>query len=309
MKKRIIAGVLAVTLILSMTVGCGADTDSKTQETTSESETQSDDTSEGADMSQYADASEMTEVEDVVDPGMTPVYGDALNPGTYEVAMRSSSSMFKVERVELTVGDDGILTVRLHMESEAYSHIFPGTAEAAAAENGAGAIEIAEDASTGERYFEFIISGLDEGIPAAAFSVRKQKWYDRTLLFESSSLPDEAFKEKQFETVADLGLSDGEYTCEVTLSGGSGKASVESPSTITVKDGECVATIRWSSDKYDYMMVDDVRYEPVSTEGGSVFEIPVSGFDYEMPIQADTTAMSKPYLIDYTLNFSSSSIK
>ena len=71
---------------------------------------------------------------------------------------------------------------------------------------------------------------------------------------------------------------------------------------------ECTAEIIWSSNKYDYMMVDGDRYDPISTEEHSVFEIPVDGFDYEMAVEADTTAMSQPYLIDYTLTFDSATI-
>ena len=95
---------------------------------------------------------------------------------------------------------------------------------------------------------------------------------------------------------------------EVTLEGGSGKASVESPAKLTVRGGEVTATIVWSSSNYDYMVVNGAELLPVNEEGNSVFEIPVSGFDYPMPVQADTTAMSQPYLIDYTLYFDSASI-
>ena len=57
------------------------------------------------------------------------------------------------------------------------------------------------------------------------------------------------------------------------------------------------------------MKVDDVQYDPVNTEGNSVFEIPVSGFDWKMPVLADTTAMSTPHEIDYTLTFDSASLE
>ncbi len=67
--------------------------------------------------------------------------------------------------------------------------------------------------------------------------------------------------------------------------------------------------IAWSSSNYDYMLVDGVQYDPVNTEGNSVFEIPVTAFDTPVAVQADTTAMSQPYLIDYTLTFDSASIQ
>ena len=65
------------------------------------------------------------------------------------------------------------------------------------------------------------------------------------------------------------------------------------------------ARIEWSSPNYDYMLVDGEKYLPVNTEGNSVFEIPVAVLDEEIPVAADTTAMSKPHEVEYTLMFHS----
>ena len=43
---------------------------------------------------------------------------------------------------------------------------------------------------------------------------------------------------------------------DITLSGGSGRATITSPAEITVQDGEVQAKIVWSSSNYDYMEVD-----------------------------------------------------
>ena len=94
------------------------------------------------------------------------------------------------------------------------------------------------------------------------------------------------------ENAVKTDLEDGEYSIQVELEGGSGKASVSSPTLMLVKEGKMYARLQWSSSNYDYMKVDDVQYDPVNTEGNSVFEIPVSGFDWKMPVLADTTAMS-----------------
>ena len=166
-----------------------------------------------------------------------------------------------------------------------------------------------DEAEDGSHSFEFPVEALDEGIPCAAYSKNKEKWYDRTILFRVDSLPVDAFKEGVFTTVDSLGLSDGTYSVEVSLAGGSGKASVDSPADIKVENGECIATIVWSSPNYDYMVVNGDKYLPVNTEGNSVFEIPVSIFDKNMKVIADTTAMSEPHEIEYTLYFDSSTIK
>ena len=98
-------------------------------------------------------------------------------------------------------------------------------------------------------------------------------------------------------------ISDGEYAASVTLTGGSGRASIDSPCTVTVKDGKATADIFWSSPNYDYMIVDGTRYEPVNEDGNSEFIIPVK-LNKKMKVQADTVAMSTPHLIDYELFFS-----
>lgn len=110
-------------------------------------------------------------------------------------------------------------------------------------------------------------------------------------------------------TAEDLKLEDGDYTAEVKMEGGSGKASVTSPTGFTVKDGKVTASVEWSSPYYDYMLIGDEKYEPVNKDGNSVFEIPVDGFDYPMEVVADTVAMSTPHEIEYTLQFDSASIK
>ena len=72
--------------------------------------------------------------------------------------------------------------------------------------------------------------------------------------------------------------------------------------------GKAVATVVWSSSKYDYMLVDGERYDVLTTEPGSTFEIPVAAFDTELTVIGDTTAMSTPHEIEYTLNFDSATL-
>ena len=104
-------------------------------------------------------------------------------------------------------------------------------------------------------------------------------------------------------------LSDGEYEIGVILSGGSGRASITSPATLDVEDGQAVIEIEWSSPYYDYMVLDGETYYPVNTEGNSVFELPVTAFDTEVDVTADTTAMSVPHEIDYTIFMDSATIE
>ena len=103
-------------------------------------------------------------------------------------------------------------------------------------------------------------------------------------------------------------VTDGDAV-DVTLEGGTGRATVESPAKLVVADGKMTATIVWSSPNYDQMIVDGEQYLPVNTSGNSTFEIPVSALDADIAVQAETTAMSEPHMIDYTLRFDSGSLK
>jgi hypothetical protein len=95
--------------------------------------------------------------------------------------------------------------------------------------------------------------------------------------------------------------SDGQHLATVTLEGGRGRASITSPTTVTIEDGKATATIEWSSPNYDYMIVDGKRYLPTNDGGNSTFDIPVPAFDEPFDVIADTTAMSFPHEIEYQI--------
>jgi len=97
-------------------------------------------------------------------------------------------------------------------------------------------------------------------------------------------------------------LGDGEYTVNVTLSGGSGRVTVESPAKLIVKDGLMTAEIVWNSKNYTRMIVGGERYFPVNAGGNSTFEIPVT-LDEDISVTAQTVAMSEVHDIDYVLRF------
>ena len=101
---------------------------------------------------------------------------------------------------------------------------------------------------------------------------------------------------------------EGTYMIGVTLSGGTGKASIESPAQLVVfPDGNASLLVIWSSDKYDYMLLDGKRYEPAIVDGHSTFVIPVVNINEPMTVIADTTAMSTPHEVEYTITFDTAS--
>lgn len=103
--------------------------------------------------------------------------------------------------------------------------------------------------------------------------------------------------------------SDGEYTIEAELTGGTGRAHITSPAKLTVTDGIMNAEIEWSSSSYDYMKVDGKEYYPENEEGNSVFVVEIPKLDADIPVLAETVAMSEPHMIEYTLYFDSSTLK
>jgi len=103
-------------------------------------------------------------------------------------------------------------------------------------------------------------------------------------------------------------MEDGEYAIDVELTGGSGRSTVSSPAILIVQDGYAYARIEWSSSHYDYMIVGGEKYLPINEEGYSTFEIPILVFNEEMPVIADTTAMSTPHEVEYALTFHSDSV-
>ena len=238
--------------------------------------------------------------------GMQPVPAASVKEGEYEIAVDSSSSMFRIASCKLTVAD-GRMTAALTINSKSYEYLYAGTAEQAAQADAAQ--YIAPEETDGGCIFKFPVEALDQETDCAAFSHKKQLWYARKLVFRADSLPEDALPEQEKVTAESLGLADGEYTAAVQLEGGSGKASVQSPAKLTVSGGKATAEIIWSSNKYDYMIVDGEKYLPTDTAEFSVFEIPVSAFDRKLKIAADTTAMSTPHEIEYTLYFDSASVQ
>ncbi|WP_049962572.1 hypothetical protein [Ruminococcus sp. HUN007] len=317
MKKIfILTAVLSAFILTGCSSAAGSDENSglgeitlsvtEAEVTEAETEAQSEETTQ-AEVTELAVASgdDVIEADEVGFEGMEEISADKVKDGTYHIDVDSSSSMFKIADCELTA-EEGTLTAKLTINSKSYDHLFAGTAEEAAQADESSFIE-PEETDEG-RVFTVSVEALNKKVNLAAFSHKKQLWYDRVLVFRADSLPEGVVPEKEKITASTLGIEDGEYTVEVKLEGGSGKASVESPAKISVKNGETTAVLKWSSDKYDYMIVDGEKYLPEITDGSSVFEVPLSSFDTELKMNADTTAMSTPHEIEYTLFFDSSTI-
>lgn len=248
-----------------------------------------------------SDSSGTSQAREVVTDDMSAVTADQIKDGVYDVEADSSSSMFHITECKLAV-QDGKMTAVMTMGGKGYLYVYMGTGEEAAKAPEADYIPYREK-DTGEHTFTVPVEALDAGIDCAAFSKKREKWYDRTLVFRADSLPDGALNTGAADAMEPIELEDGEYSVNVTLEGGSGRADVQSPAKLTVEDKKARVKIVWSSSNFDYMMVDGKKYLNESEDGNSSFTIPVPGLHYKMPVTADTTAMSSPHEIEYTLYF------
>lgn len=242
--------------------------------------------------------------------------------GTYVASFTTDNPMFHVNEANQDKGiltvKDGKMTIHVSLQSKKIVNLYPGLAEDAKKE-GAELLEPTTDKVVYSDGYEDEVYGFDIPVPAlneefdVALIGTHGNWYDHKVMVSDPVEGDDIQAVISGGASGGSGttpdLADGEHTIEVALEGGTGRASVDSPAVIRKNGDEIIAVITWSSPYYDYMIVDGQKYEPVNTDGNSVFEIPVASFDSPLEVVADTTAMSEPHEIEYTLTFDSSSIK
>ena len=231
----------------------------------------------------------------------------ALADGVYQASFSTDSSMFHANEAcdgkgVLTV-ENGQMSIYVTLAGKGIVNLFPGTAEDAqkpGAEWLQPTLETVHysDGTTDEaNAFLIPVPYLDEEFDVALVG-KKGTWYDHKVSVSDPQPLADGTAESEVP-------ADGSYTVEAVLQGGSGKASVQSPARLTVENGAMTATVIWSSKNYDLMIVDGQEYTPTYENELSCFTIPVSALGTPLPVQAETTAMSQPHMIDYTLTFSS----
>lgn len=296
MQKKLMALLCCLALMLSLMAGCAKESTTPTTEAAPVESTAAPTT---APVETTAPAeTEQTEPEEEVST-LT------LKDGTYLAEFDTDSSMFHVNETKNKIGIltvvDGKMTIHVALASKGILNLFPGTAEDAQ-KDGAELLEPTEetvtyeDGSTEEVYaYDIPVPYLDEEFDCALVG-KKATWYDHKVSVSNVRriAPEIA----------------GNMTMEVTLSGGSGKAHIDTPAQIVkAEDGELWAVIVWSSKNYEYMLVDGIQYDPIQEpEQNSTFLIPIV-VDEEMAVSGLTVAMSNPHLIDYTLLFDSSTLQ
>ena len=292
MNKIIIVGGLSACLLLG---GCGA---GQAADATSAESTV-------AAQESTVTPTESTEATETVSTETTQNEAQ-LPDGVYTAEFSTDSSMFHVSEAcdgkgTLTV-KDGVMTIHISLGSKKILNLYPGLAEDAAKE-GAVLLEPTTDTVTYSDGMTEEVYGFDVPVPVIgeefdlALIGTKGKWYDHKVMVS------DPVAESAADTFDLSAVEDGSYTIELTMEGGSGRASIQSPAQLAIADGAATAILEWSSPNYDYMLVNGEKYLPVNTEGNSVFEVPVEALDAPLTMIGDTVAMSTPHEVEYTVTF------
>ena len=161
--KKFLSFVLIFGLILTF-AGCGTDTDTTVS-------------------SNMGDVDEIIAEDDV----LTPIYASALEDGIYPITVDSNASMFRVVECELIV-ENGEMQAIMTMSGDGYGMVYMGTSEEALADSEENYVPFVLD-EVGAKTFTVPVEALDMELNCAAWSIKKEKWYDRVLIFQSDELP------------------------------------------------------------------------------------------------------------------------
>lgn len=249
-------------------------------------------------------SSTVDESESLEKYGMLPIYGRDVKDGTYPITVSCNSGM-AIDSAALTA-DQGSLLLSLKMDGN-----LSCTTEIDALDQ-TFFFEGYDDDHKESLSFTFLAEASSLPTDALLVDLPDYGLIEAALKEYTSSGMNAAEKNLEARTKAEpvsIDLEDGEYSIELSISGGSGKAGVVSPTLLTVKDQKAYAEIIWSSSNYDYMIAAGEKFINEAEENAaSVFHIPVTKLDAEMSVIADTTAMGTPHEVNYLFTFYSDSI-
>lgn len=87
------------------------------------------------------------------------------------------------------------MTAVLTLSGQGYGKLFMGKSDAAANASDSDFIYFEENAE-GKYTYTVPVETLNTDIDCAAWSIKKESWYDRVLVFKSDNIPHEAFVNK-----------------------------------------------------------------------------------------------------------------
>ena len=220
--------------------------------------------------------------------------------GKYAIKeVTSSSPMFRVVSCEL-ISTNGEMYADITLNGTGYDYLYAGTADAAGKAKQEEWSCYKENA-LGRYVYRVKVTSVDKGIAIAAHSKKNNKWYDRTLTFNTIGMT------KAVEA------EDGTYKANVTSSSSMFKVT---DCVLTSKNGKMTAKVTLSGTGYDYLYAgtsakaaaDSANWVKFVEENGKyTYIIPVDALDAEIPVAAHSKKNNKWY--DRTLVFSSTGVK
>ena len=220
--------------------------------------------------------------------------------GKYAIKeVTSSSPMFRVVSCEL-ISANGEMYADITLNGTGYDYLYAGTADAAGKAKQEEWSCYKENA-LGRYVYRVKVTSVDKGIAIAAHSKKNNKWYDRTLTFNTIGMT------KAVEA------EDGTYKANVTSSSSMFRVT---DCVLTSKNGKMTAKVTLSGTGYDYLYAgtsakaaaDSANWVKFVEENGKyTYIIPVDALDAEIPVAAHSKKNNKWY--DRTLVFSSTGVK
>lgn len=207
-----------------------------------------------------------------------------LTDGSYQVDVDTGNKMFKVTNCILT-SEKGKMYAVITLSGTGYDYLYMGPAADAAEAAAKDYISYVAD-EAGKYTYKVPVESLDKGIAVAAHSIKKDKWYDRTLIFSSAS--------------AKRIIADGTY--QVNAEAG-GKMFRVTDCVMTVKNGQMTAAVTLSGHGYNRIYLGDVNNASDDEKNWILpdsllaeqytFQIPVEKLDEVMTIAVHTTKSNK----------------
>lgn len=207
-----------------------------------------------------------------------------LTDGNYQVDVDTGNKMFKVTNCILT-SEKGKMYAVITLSRTGYDYLYMGSAADAAEAAAKDYISYVAD-EAGKYTYKVPVESLDKGIAVAAHSIKKDKWYDRTLIFSSAS--------------AKRIIADGTY--QVNAEAG-GKMFRVTDCVMTVKNGQMTAAVTLSGQGYNRIYLGDVNNASDDEKNWILpdsllaeqytFQIPVEKLDEVMTIAVHTTKSNK----------------
>lgn len=207
-----------------------------------------------------------------------------LTDGSYQVDVETGNKMFKVTNCILT-SEKGKMYAVITLSGTGYDYLYMGKAADAAEAAAKDYISYVAD-EAGKYTYKVPVESLDKGIAVAAHSIKKDKWYDRTLIFSSAS--------------AKRIIADGTYQVNAEAGGMMFRVT---DCVMTVKNGQMTAAVTLSSQGYNRIYLGDVNSAPGDEKNWIfpdsllaeqyTFQIPVEKLDEVMTIAVHTTKSNK----------------